>query len=124
MDERALKDLQDMSNEAKSELRKTSKIFEDSGLLENPGWKTFQSLLEEQIQIRLGLVQKPLNELPGSDTQGKMFSLECIKGALIGLRLARSLPQTIIETVQEIAREERPPTYAQPDAETPGEKAP
>lgn len=122
MDPRMLQEVKKLSDEAKKEIRQTAKVFEES-LVNTPGWKLYCSALEDLIKVRQGLLEKPVNDLAGQDTQGKLFAQETIKGAIIALRLALSLPQNILDSAKELAQEEMPRQEGEAAA-TPGEKSP
>jgi hypothetical protein len=66
-------------------------------LLRLPGWHAFLALLDEFIADRAAKVRHPVTLLPGpGSAMDKMISLEADKGAIIGLRLARSAVDDMI----------------------------
>lgn len=77
-------------------------------LTETRGWSEYKQILQTHIATREALVFAPLHDLPtkSDDAQAKLLMLESIKGALIGLKLARDLPDTIIQHAADIHREE------------------
>jgi len=82
-------------------------------MTETQGWQEFKKILEAQIAMRTSILMSPFHSLPdgsgyqGMDLAAKAAALESVKGAVIGLRLALSLPDSIIESSKEIMRESR-----------------
>lgn len=82
-------------------------------MTETPGWPEFKKILEAQIATRLGIISMPFHSLPensgyvGMDLAAKAAALESVKGAVIGLRLAITLPDSIIESSKEIMKASR-----------------
>lgn len=78
-----------------------------SELIEVKGWPSYEKLLKAQIELREQMLSTPLSQLnspefQGLDFQSKLVTLETIKGAIIGLRLALSLPRSIIDTAKDV----------------------
>ena len=83
------------------------------------GWKEYMKILAEQIATRERMIAAPLHDLQpapiaarGQDTQvvfsamdftTRSVALECVKGALIGLKLARDMPSIIIADAKDSA---------------------
>lgn len=124
LDERQQTQLKAANADTRKEILQRAKRIEESGLLEHPGWKLYEELLKEQLDVRVAVMQQPLHDiLPGKPMDERAMQMESVKGAFIGLRLALSLPRTIIESAEQIRREEN--KVVQPeDSQTPGAKSP
>lgn len=94
---------------SETELLKNARMMED--LVRTDGWKAYVAWLQGQIAVREAKMLTPLHDvrivvgvgdavLP--DGIIALASQECIKGALIGLRMAASLPQSILTQAQEL----------------------
>lgn len=72
-------------------------------------WKEFKRIVEVQISTRERLVMLPLSErnpaFEGMDFTTRAASLETIKGAIIGLRLALSIPAETISHATDIVKD-------------------
>lgn len=82
-------------------------------MLASPGWKAYERIVREQLAIRFEQVMKPGHDfsqtqtVPGPtgpevritplDGMSRYGAIENIKGAYIGLRLALSLPTSILQ---------------------------
>lgn len=74
------------------------------GLLKTEAWQEYARVLSEMILIREQIIGVPLHErhdLMGMDFAGRAGAIESVKGALIGLKLARDLPQAIINAMKD-----------------------
>lgn len=81
-------------------------------MIETEGWKALCEVLRAQILTRELLIRRPLHDLPheqfpGMDLASKAAAVEAIKGAVIGLNLALSLPESIINSANEIMAESK-----------------
>src|SRR5262245_20600745 len=82
-------------------------------MVETQGWTEFKKILEAHIATRLSIISTPFHSLPdnsgyqGMDLAAKAAAVESVKGAVIGLRLALTLPESTIEAAKEIMRESR-----------------
>ena len=75
-------------------------------MMATEGWKEYIKIIEEQIKTRELILLTPSHELPqqvGFDYVARAASQECIKGALIGLKLARDMPSAIIADAKDSA---------------------
>jgi hypothetical protein len=90
---------------------KQARLFRD--MIASAPWQEFVRVLDAQIATRLKLVESPLHDLPetviskGADLAARAAVMESIKGAVIGLRLARSLPESTISAADDIMHESR-----------------
>lgn len=99
-------------DEAEKEILRQGNLLKE--FLDTPGWKEYARILEEQIVTREKLLQLPIIELWPQELNGvrldfvtKAAAQESIKGAIIGLRAALSLPASIVEHASEIRKEAR-----------------
>lgn len=85
-------------------------VMKDLRLTE--GWKEYVKVLDTQIKDREQVVQTPLSAsivaFQGMDFNTRAVHVEAVKGALIALRLARDLPNTIIDHANEIRAKNSP----------------
>lgn len=92
-------------------MQRSSKVLQE--LLEHPGWKELVTIAEEQIKVRLNILQMPLDSLPegykSMDFQSRAMALETVKGAIIGIRLVLGTPLGIIETAKAISAQKADP---------------
>lgn len=79
-------------------------------MMRTPGWKVLERILQSHIDTRMQKLLMPLHDFQrlsgvshngvaaaeAMDGQSAVLAQECIKGALIGLRLALSMPSTIV----------------------------
>lgn len=87
-------EIKSVSEEKKIDLR----IYRDiSDMLLLPGWKHYQRILEKHIQDQTKRALMPAVLNPEVDGMSQVLCGESAKGAIIGLRLALSLPSGIIE---------------------------
>lgn len=94
------------------EILKASREIGD--MLNLPAWKRYESYINEHIAARYGMLTQPAqaldaNRVPGEsrmDGVSLFAASECIKGAIIGLKLALSLPRTILDHAQELRNRE------------------
>lgn len=104
------------------EILKASRELGD--MLNLPAWKRYEAILNEQVAARYGLLMQPASELdanrpPGEarlDGMSRFAAVECIKGAIIGLKLALSLPRTILDHAQELRNREHGRDDSEEDA--------
>lgn len=72
-------------------------------------WKEYVRILDAQISDREQLLLLPVSEqhpkFQGMDFQTRAVSLETIKGAIIGLRLAKTIPSATIDHASDIVRD-------------------
>lgn len=92
--------MSDTPEEAERELRKYSAQMQE--LIELPVWRTFVSIIESQIATREHII---LNNPAGAASDGitpldRLLQIEQIKGARLGLKLALSTPQDIIDSAK------------------------
>lgn len=92
-------------NKEEKQVMRAARAFED--MVSTDGWKHFVSTLEAQIAERMQIIQTPLHALPGPqfanmDMMGRATALESVKGAVIGLRLALSLPSATMNHAKQI----------------------
>ena len=77
--------------------------------IESEGWREYEKILKAQIETRQLVITTPLSErLPafeGMDFTTRAVAVEVVKGALIGLNLALSIPQSTIAHGKEIMQE-------------------
>lgn len=72
-------------------------------LTSSAAWKEYESIIKSQIAVREHtILNEPASNGSPTDPLGRLLGLETIKGALIGLKLALSTPQTIIAEAKEI----------------------
>ena len=72
-------------------------------LTASPAWREYEAILKAQISVRENtILNEPAASNGPTDPLGRLLQLETIKGALIGLKLALSTPQTIIAEAKEI----------------------
>lgn len=101
-------------NKEETEVLRQARHLRD--LLEHPAWKEYVKILEAQIALREQILLLPMaalssasSEFQGMDYQSRLAHLESIKGALIGLRLCRDLPQTTVDQARDIVRDHGEP---------------
>lgn len=99
-----------MASPEEVQILKQARVIKEMEATE--GWRAFADVLKAQVETRLRIIERPLHDLPheqfpGMDLAAKAAAIESIKGAVIGLRLALSLPQSIIQSAAEIMRESR-----------------
>lgn len=87
------------------DIRRLAKVMSD--LKETKGWQEYSKLVGRMVRVREALVFSPIDSIPTNhqDLTAKMVALESIKGAVIGLRLAIDLPDSIMQHAADIARE-------------------
>ena len=72
-------------------------------------WKEYEKIVRAQIDTRETLLRLPLSEtneaFKGMDFMTRAASQETIKGAVIGLRLALSIPSLTIKHGSDILRD-------------------
>lgn len=75
-------------------------------------WKEYERIIRAQIADRESVLLLPISEqhpkFMGMDFTTRAASLETIKGAIIGLRLALSIPSATITHAQDIRKEHSP----------------
>lgn len=78
-------------------------------LVENKYWQDYKQVVQRMISVREELTQAPLiTVLPEyADLQSKMIALESVKGAIIGLKLALTFPESIIQHAADVSRERK-----------------
>lgn len=85
-------------NDAERRVLRQARELKD--IQHSSGWKVYVEMLDDMIKLREPLVNSPLHDiesLPGETHEGKVCRIENVKGALIGLKLARAtLDNTII----------------------------
>lgn len=84
-------------------------------MMETKGWRVYQTLLQQQLALRLQILRTPLHDIrkpvgPGQqevflDHDTRASYLESVKGAIIGLELARDLPRYTIENGKQLLKE-------------------
>ena len=79
-------------------------------LIETKAWKEYSAILRAQIAEREDLLHRPLHDLQSpnllsGDFFGRAAAAESIKGAIIGLSLALSIPLSTIQHADDISRE-------------------
>lgn len=99
-----------MASPEEVQILKQARLIKDMEATE--GWKVYKEILSSQIETRLRIIERPFHDMPheqfpGMDLAAKAAAVESIKGAVIGLRLALSLPASIIQSAAEIMRESR-----------------
>lgn len=94
-------------NADEREILRRSRLMKE--LLDHPAWKEYVAIQEAQIKTREIIIRTPLSDLPEAlrslDFMSRAAAMESIKGAIIGLTLARDTPQSIIAHAKEIVRE-------------------
>jgi hypothetical protein len=75
------------------------------------GWKVFSAILGEHIATRMNILMVPLHDLPtqtfgGMDFESRAAALESVKGAVIGLKLALTLPESIMTSAADLPQGE------------------
>lgn len=85
---------------AEQQIVSQMKVLEE--LLETKGWKNYEAVLRIQLAERYKLLRTPLSEVNGPDGLTRVAVLETVKGAIIGLELALSLPRNTIEHGKQI----------------------
>lgn len=86
-------------------------------LVNSKGWLALKELLDAQIETRKKVVLTPFHDLnmptfmneagmpvasKATDAESRILAVESIKGAIIGLSIAMSLPHDIINDAKEI----------------------
>src|SRR5512139_796103 len=99
-----------MASPEEVQILKQARVIKEMEATE--GWRTFAAVLQAQIDTRMKIIERPFHDMPheqfpGMDLAAKAAAVESIKGAVIGLRLALSLPASIIQSAAEIMRESR-----------------
>jgi len=95
------------------ELKLLKQAREIEATLATPGAKILQSILEAQMATRHEIIMRPGHDLDAGNTSGvldgmtRYGAIEHIKGAYNGLRLALSLPQSILDEAKRL-RESSP----------------
>lgn len=96
----------DYSTEEKQVLRLAEHF---RSMVETEWWKEYRKVLDEQIRQRELLVSLPLSDkspaFEGLDFMTRASKIETLKGAIIGLRLALSIPDLTIGHSKDIVRE-------------------
>jgi hypothetical protein len=117
-------------NESETGLLKMAAIFKEHGhaLRKNEAYQLWEQVLQEQIAVRVGLLQVPVADqanAQGLDFQTRAARQEVIKGALIGLRLALNLiPNTIAQADEIAARKVQEEAPAPSGSQPKGNKSP
>lgn len=98
--------MSDFNVEEKAILRLAESFREMEG---TAWWKEYEKIIRAQIEIREALLRIPLSEaneaFKGMDFVTRAASQEIIKGAIIGLRLALSIPSLTIKHGSDIVQE-------------------
>lgn len=96
----------DYSTEERAVLRLAENFRE---MTESKWWQEYVKVLDAQIADRETLLLLPMSEqhprFNGMDFNTRAVALEIIKGALIGLRLAKSIPTATIAHASDIVRD-------------------
>ncbi len=94
-------------NEQEREVLRFAKTMQS--LAEYKEWKDLCDYIDKAIAARDKIVYTPLSQLPADydklDFIGRATALELIKGAVIGLRLIRSLPESTSQLAQDIVHD-------------------
>lgn len=97
-------------NKEEREILRLSRQF--GGMTGSEWWKEYATILRAQIETRERLVMLPLSEknqaFEGMDFTTRAASLETIKGAIIGLRLALAIPELTMKHASDIVAEHSP----------------
>lgn len=95
-----------MAEVSKEELRLAADGREVADMLRSKGWAVFERVLNAQIKVRQDMLLLPSHELKHEsgmlDGVSRMLAQECVKGALIGLRLALATPSAMVAQADEI----------------------
>ena len=94
------------SAEERSVLRLAENFRE---MTESKWWQEYVKILDAQIADREALLLLPMSDqhprFQGMDFNTRAVALEVIKGAMIGLRLAKSIPTATIAHASDIVRD-------------------
>lgn len=94
-------------SEDERNILRQARIFRE--LLDHPAWKEYAELLGRQMELRRGIIFTPLNAMPDDlkslDFTSRAAMLEMLKGAVLGLMLARDTPQSIIDHAKRIVED-------------------
>ncbi len=95
-------------NAEERDVLKCARLFRD--LIATEGWIEYQKMLDAQLASRSRILATPLDALPSGEFQqmdfvAKAAKMESVKGAIIGLTLARSLPELTIQSASDIVKE-------------------
>lgn len=87
------------------EVLKQARIYREG--LDSELWRMHDKILAEQIALRERVLATPMHSLQsdefrGMDFMAKAAQLESVKGAIIGLKLARELPELTLRHAQAI----------------------
>lgn len=94
-----------MRSLSKDEILILKQARELGDMMATPGWKVYTTLIGQQLEDRQNLMVTPLASLPnmdGCDGMTRAAALEGIKGAYMGLRLALTIPQTIVAEAERL----------------------
>lgn len=99
-------------SESEVEVLKQARLLRE--IVGTAGWQEFCKILEAQIKVREEMLLAPAAilaskwpEFKDLDHAGRLAHLESIKGALIGIKLCRDLPQITIDDARAIQDEHR-----------------
>lgn len=77
-------------------------------LVNTPAWKIYEKILENHINEKMGQLLQPLHPIPGvegvRDGMAHVLVGEAAKGAIMGLRLALTLPRGIVAGAEQIRK--------------------
>lgn len=96
-----------MPSESEVAVLKQARVFRD--MLETEGWKEYTKILSAQINAREEVIHCPIHALPptfvsqDTDLASKAAAVESAKGAIIGLKVALTIPSITIESAKQIA---------------------
>lgn len=97
-------------NRDETHVLRLSRLFDD--MTSTEGWKEYEKVLRAQIKDRELLVGIPISTdnpaFAGMDFTTRVAAVEVIKGALIGLNLALSLPSATMKHAKDIVTEHSP----------------
>lgn len=97
-------------NKDETHVLRLARHFRD--MVETEWWREFEKLVQMQIAMRERVLLTPLGDqnpaFDGLDFTSRAVKMEAIKGAIIGLRLALSIPSDTINHAADIRAEHSP----------------
>jgi hypothetical protein len=95
-------------SEEDKETLATADIFRP--LLKLPGWRAFLALLDHHIAQKQLLISHPVmhSAALGESAMDKLIDMESHKGAIVGLRLARTAVDNMIAHADELRKRIKP----------------
>lgn len=106
-------------NESERMLLRQARAFQD--MVQTAGWKYLEAIMNQHLADRERVLNTPFSALPDKfrelDAMSKMVEIECIKGAIIGIRLIRDIPRVTIEHASELVKSRNPGSTSSDEGE-------